>query len=97
MDICFMSALHVGTELGPHTGHPPMPTTKGEDPCDLERGDKEYRASKNQRHLNMSPEAREVGELLVQTTYLAAKSGSWDFLKTRSIFLIWRGVKRKRF
>ena len=96
-DICFRPALHVGTELRPHMGHPPVPTTKGGDPCDLERGDKEYRASKNQRAPQHEPEAREVGELLVQTTYLAAKSGSWDFLKTRSIFLIWRGVKWKRF
>ena len=61
MDICFMSALHVGTELGPHTGHPPMPTTKGEDPCDLERGDKEYRASKNQRQLKMSQRPGSLG------------------------------------
>ena len=61
MDICFMSALHVGTELGPHTEHPPVPTIKGEDPCDLERGDKELRASKNQRHLNMSQRPRILG------------------------------------
>ena len=97
MDICFMSALHVDTELGPHMGHPSMTTIKGEDPCDLEMSNREYRASKNKRAPQLEPEARDVGELLVQTTYLAAKFGYWDILKTLSISLIWRGVKRKWF
>ena len=43
------------------------------------------------------PEAREVEELLVQTTYLAAKFGHCHMLKKRSISLIWRLVKRKWF
>ena len=97
MDICFTSALPVGTELRPHTGHPPVPTTKGEEPCDLEMSNREYRASKYKRTPQHEPEARDVGELLFQTTYLAAKFGYCHILKNLSISLIWRSVKRKRF
>ena len=96
-DTCFTPALHVVTELSPHTGRPPVPTTKGEDPCDLEMGDREYRALKRKRTPQHEPEAREGGELLVQATYVAAKSGHWDFLKSCSIFWIWHLVKRKWF